>query len=359
MNRPAKLRAKKPAAELSRRQLLKRLGLVGSAMALGAGIGWPEAWAESISVSAPTASPGGIPLRPLGKTGVHVSMLGLGGAHFIRQSEEEGVRLVHEAIDLGMTFFDNAWEYNRSRSETVMGQALKGKRDRVFLMTKVCTHGRGKAVAMRQLEQSLRRLGTDYLDLWQIHEVNCQDDHERLFAPGGATEALIEAKRQGKVRFIGFTGHKDPGVHARVLERRFPFDTCQLPLNAFDASFQSFERLVLPELIRQSIAPIAMKTLCGKADPIKQGLLTAEEALRYAWSLPISTVVSGVESVGLLRQNAAFARRFTPLTPQEMETIRKNVAPSADGRFEWYKTGDSWTCDRAKVEERFGPLEHS
>ncbi len=334
---------------MTRRQLLAGLAWAGTAIRTGA------AWGAATQPAPSSSDP--LPLRPLGRTGVRVSMLAVGGAHFLRQSEGEGIRLIHEAIDLGVTFLDNAWEYNRTRSESVMGAALKGRRDRVFLMTKVCTHGRGKAVALRQLEQSLRRLGTDYLDLWQVHEVNCSNDHETLFEQNGVAEALLEAKREGKVRFIGFTGHKDPEVHARVLARQFPFDTCQLPLNVFDASFQSFERRVLPELLRQGIAPIAMKSLCGKADPVRTGLVTVEEALRYVWSLPIAALVSGMDSVTQLRQNARLARRFVPYATQEMDALRRRVATAADGRFEWYKTGESRNCDRPQMEKWFQELE--
>ncbi|MFO0774645.1 MAG: aldo/keto reductase [Nitrospiraceae bacterium] len=302
-------------------------------------------------IDAVATSTGDIPRRALGATGAQVSILGVGGAHFIRQSTEEGVRLVHEALDEGVNFFDNAWEYNRTRSESVMGTALKGKRDRAFLMTKVCTHGRNKAVAMRQLEQSLRRLQTDYLDLWQIHEVNCADDPASLFTRDAVTEALLEAQRQGKVRFIGMTGHKDPTVFTRVLAQGFPFETCQLPLNPFDASFDSFERLVLPELQRQRIAPIAMKTLCGRGEPVTRGILTVEEGLRYAWSLPVATVVSGMDRREHLRHNIACARRFTPYTADEMQALRARVASHADGRFEYYKTGPSRHCDRTAAVE--------
>lgn len=178
-----------------------------------------------------------------------------------------------------------------------------------------------------------------------------------LFAPSGAAEALLEAKQQGKVRFIGFTGHKDPRVHAKVLERQFPFDTCQLPLNVFDASFESFERLVLPELVRQGIAPIAMKTLCGNGAPVKERVVSAEEALRYVWSLPVATLVSGVETVDLLRRNTDLARQFTPMSTEEMDALRARITPHADGRFEDYKTDPSSNCDRAEVERRFGPID--
>src|SRR5882757_2865996 len=203
-----------------------------------------------------------IPRRPLGKTGEQVSIVGLGGYHLGGvQSRELAVRLVQEAIDAGVTFFDNAWEYNDHRSEEWMGLGLQGRRDKVFLMSKVCTHGRDKKVAMQQLEDSLRRLRTDHLDLWQIHECVYYNDPERHFAPGGAAEALAEAKQQGKVRFIGFTGHKDPAIHLAMLAHDFPFDSCQLPLSGFDANFRSFQHGVLPELNKRGIAPIGMKSL--------------------------------------------------------------------------------------------------
>jgi aryl-alcohol dehydrogenase-like predicted oxidoreductase len=178
---------------------------------------------------------------------VQVSALGVGGHHLGEFKEVEGaIRLVHEAIDAGITFFDNAWEYHDGRSEEWMGQALKGKRDKVFLMTKVCTHGRDKKVAMQQLEQSLQRLQTDHLDLWQIHEVVYYNDPERHFAKGGVVEALDEAKKQGKVRYVGFTGHKHPDIHLKMLAHEYPFDSAQMPLNAFDASYRSFAHHVLP-----------------------------------------------------------------------------------------------------------------
>ena len=204
-------------------------------------------------------------------------------------------------------------------------------------MTKMCTHGRGKKIGMLHLEQSLRRFGNDYLDLWQIHEVGCDDDPDRLFQKGGAIEALAEAKQQGKVRFIGFTGHTNPAVHLNVLKYNFPFDTCQLPLNPFDASYKSFERQVLPELLRRGIAPIAMKSLCGNGKPIQQGILTAEEAMRYVLSLPVATLVSGIDSQEVLRQNLAIARRFVPMTQEEMVQHRRRVYGHAtEGQFEYY-----------------------
>ena len=345
--------------KLDRRQVLKGLGLVGSALALGKVAGIAPLFAQT-GKELPKKDIGGIPHRSLGRTGVDVPILALGGGHLIKTSDEEGMRIVHEAIEAGLTFFDNAWDYYNNRSEEVMGKALQGKRQRVFLMTKMCTHGRGKDIGLLHLEQSLRRLRTDYLDLWQIHEVGCQDDPDLIFRPGGAVEALLQAKRQGKVRFIGFTGHKDPAVHLNILKHDFPFDTCQLPLNVFDASYQSFERQVLPELTRRGIAPLGMKSLCGKGEPIKSGVVTVEEAIRYVLSLPVATLVSGIDSREVLRQNLAIARRFMPMTAQEMDALRTRVTSAAvDGGFESYKTERLWSCDRPEVDKRFGPLERS
>ena len=283
-----------------------------------------------------------IPYRPLGTSEVLVSALGLGGYHLAKaSSEREAVRIVHAAIDAGVTFMDNAWEYHDGKSERNMGKAIADRRDRVFLMTKVCTHGRDKREGMRQLEQSLRRLKTDYLDLWQIHECVYYNDPEHHFMRGGVIEALDQAKRQGKVRFVGFTGHKDPRIHLEMLEHDYPFDTCQLPLNCFDSSFaeRSFERDVLPALVRRGIAPIGMKSLGGDGRQVKQKVITAAEGLRYAMSLPVMTTVSGIDSMKVLRQNLKVALGFTPMSMRQMEALRSRVRQeAADGRFELYKT---------------------
>jgi uncharacterized protein len=281
-----------------------------------------------------------IPRRPLGKTGIEVSVLALGGHHVGRIGcEKDALRLMHEAVDAGLTFFDNAWEYHSGRSEEWMGKALVGRRHKVIVMTKVCTHGRNKQLALLQLEESLRRLRTDYLDLWQIHEVIYPDEPEQHFGPNGSVEALAEAKRQGKVRFVGFTGHKDPAIHLKMLQHDFPWDSCQLPLNVFDSIFRSFEHTVLPELNRRGIAPLAMKALCGNGDPIRQCVITAEEALRYVLSLPIASVISGIDSLEVLHQNLTIARRFTPMTEDETQALKRRVAPyAADGRFERFKS---------------------
>jgi aryl-alcohol dehydrogenase-like predicted oxidoreductase len=282
-----------------------------------------------------------IPRRPLGTSGVLVSALGLGGYHIAKGSEREGIRIVHAAIDAGVTFMDNAWEYHDGKAEQIMGKALAGRRDEVFLMTKVCTHGRDRREAMRQLEQSLRRLKTDYLDLWQIHECVYYNDPDRHFMRGGVVEALEEAQRQGKVRFVGFTGHKDPRIHLAMLARGFPFDTCQLPLNCFDSTFESrsFEQQVLPELLRLGIAPIGMKSLGGDGRQVKQKVITAAEGLRYAMSLPVATTVSGIDSMKVLRQNVKVAAGFKRMSPRQMERLRARVREEAsDGRYELYKT---------------------
>jgi len=270
-----------------------------------------------------------------------VCAIGLGGYHLgTIASRREAIRIVQAAVDGGITFMDNAWEYHEGKSEEIMGEALaRGRREEVFLMSKVCTHGRDGKVALRQLHDSLRRLRTDHLDLWQIHECVYENDPDRHFAKGGVVEALDEARRKGKVRFVGFTGHKDPAIHLKMLERGYPFDTCQLPLNCFDATFRSFERRVLPELLARGIAPLGMKPICGEGDPARKRAVKAADALRYAMSLPVATTITGIDSMAVLRQNFKIARGFAPLGEAEMERIRRAAAPlAADGRFELYKT---------------------
>lgn len=332
--------------ELDRRQLLKALGVAGSVLALKGPRGLAEA-IEPVSAgeaggrgATTTLKSGEVPKRMLGKTGVRVSALCFGGAHWGKiESETEAIRVLHEALDAGITFMDNAWEYNGGRSEELMGKGLQGRRQQVFLMTKVCSHGRDKRVALQQLDESLSRLKTDYLDLWQIHEVVYDDDPDRHFAPNGAADALLEAKKQGKVRFIGFTGHKHPKIHLKMLAHDFPFDTCQMPLNVFDGTYRSFEHEVLPVLTQRGIAPLGMKSLSGNAEPIKQGLVTVEEALRYVLSLPIASLVSGIDSRQVLQQNLGIVRNLTPMTVAEMETLRTRVARYAmDGRYERFKS---------------------
>jgi uncharacterized protein len=302
---------------------------------------------------------GEIPRRQLGRTGVEVSALALGGYHIaVAKTKRESVRIVQEAIDAGVTFMDNAWEYHDGLSEELMGKALEGRREQVFLMTKVCTHGRDKKTALRQLEQSLRRLKTDYLDLWQIHEVVYDNDPDLHFAKGGAVEALEQAKREGKVRFVGFTGHKDPSIHLKMLAHDFPFDTCQMPLNAFDSTFRSFEQLVLPELLRRGIAPLGMKSMCGEGVPIKKRVVKPEEALRYAMSLPVAATISGIDSLRVLRQNLRIAQGFKPYTEKQMQALRQRCAEAAaDGRFELYQTSKAFDGPPGRKQHKFPPLE--
>ncbi|MFL5339634.1 MAG: aldo/keto reductase [Gemmataceae bacterium] len=285
-------------------------------------------------------APDRVPQKPFGKTGQKVSALGLGGHTLgLAPTLKEAVRIVHEAIEAGVTFMDNAWEYHNGRSEEWMGEALQGKRDQVFLMTKVCTHGHDKKVAMKQLDESLKRLKTDHLDLWQIHEVVYENDPDLHFARGGVVEALDEAKMAGKVRYVGFTGHKDPRIHLKMLSHDYPFDSVQMPLNCFDATYRSFETHVLPELLKRGIAPLGMKSLSGNGLPIVKGVVTVEEALRFAMSLPVATTISGIDSLDVLHQNLKIARNFQALTAAAMEALRQRCAREAgDGHLELYKS---------------------
>jgi aryl-alcohol dehydrogenase-like predicted oxidoreductase len=299
-----------------------------------------------------------IPLRPFGKSDVQISALGLGGHHLgAARDEQTAVEIVHQAIDGGVTFFDCCWEYNRGKSEDWLGKGVRGHRKDVFLMTKVCTHGRDGSLAEQMLEQSLRRLQTDYLDLWQVHGVGFQNDPELFIRPGGAAEALTKAKRDGKVKFVGFTGHKDPEVHLAMLRTGFPFDAVQMPLNPFDANFFSFEQKVLPELQKRGIAALGMKPIGGHGEPVQQGIFTAQELLRYAMSLPVATTITGVSDLGILKQNLQVAQSFQPLQAAEMDALRKRAKPYAgDGHFELYKTSIKFDNPEARLAHDF-PLD--
>ena len=288
-----------------------------------------------------------IPKRPLGRTGLQVSALGIGGYHLgSANSDTEAIQIVNEALDAGVNFFDNAWEYHQGLSEERLGRALKGKRDHAVVMTKVCTHGRDKNVAMRQLEESLTRLQTDHVDVWQIHEVIYETDPELIFAPDGAAEALLEAKRQGKVRFVGFSGHKDPSIHLKMLSHNFPFDTVQMPLNCLDATFRSFESNVLPEVNRRGIAALGMKSLGGSGELVREGAVIVTIGLRYAMSLPVAVTISGIDSLSVLHQNLEVARGFQPFSAAEMQTIRDACRSGAsDGHMELFKTTKKYDGD--------------
>jgi aryl-alcohol dehydrogenase-like predicted oxidoreductase len=343
-----------PPASTPRRDFLKTAGVAGLALAAGM-----PARAQASSDAAPPADSGGnggIPLRPLGRAkDVKISALGLGGHHLGDMPDvESATRVVHEAIDGGITFFDNCWEYHNGKSENWLGRALAGRRDKVFLMTKVCTHGRGAPVAMEMLEQSLLRLKTDHLDLWQIHGVTFDNDPDLAYASGGVLEALDLAKKQGKVRFVGFTGHKDPAIHLRMVKRGYPFDSVQMPLNPFDSNFLSFEKVVLPELHNRGIAALGMKPMNGNAMAIKGGLVTAAEMLRYAMSLPVATTIAGIDSPEVLRQNLALAQDFQPMSAGDMQALRDKCATlAADGRFELYKVSLAYDNPQARIVHHF------
>jgi aryl-alcohol dehydrogenase-like predicted oxidoreductase len=273
-----------------------------------------------------------------------VSIVGLGGHHIGRPKEDqEGIRLVRMAIDNGITFLDNCWDYHEGRSEERMGKALAdGYRQRAFLMTKL--DGRTRSAAMQQLEQSLKRLKTDVIDLVQIHEVIRMDDVARSFAEDGAMEALLEARRAGKLRFIGFTGHKDPSIHLAMLEagfkRNFAFDAVQMPLNAMDPHFRSFEKEVLPVLLQHRIGVLGMKSM-GDGILLKSKVVSAEECLRYALSLPTSVVITGCESTEILQQAIDVASRFEPLSDRQKQALLERTAPMGKaGEYELFKISD-------------------
>lgn len=302
--------------------------------------------------------PGSIATRPLGRTGIQVSALALGGHHLGQtKSEQESIQIVHEALDGGVTTFDNCWEYHLGMTEDILGKALKGRRNQAVVMSKVCTHGRDKGLGMQMLEESLRRLQTDHLDIWQIHGVTFYNDPELFIRPNGAAEALRLAKQQGKVRAVGFTGHKDPKIHLAMLETGFPFDTCQFPLNPMDANFRSFESTVLPECNRRGIAVLSMKPMGGTGDMITRGAVTAEECLRYAMSLPVATTIAGVDKLEVMRQNLEIAQNFKPMAPAEMQALRDRAKQHAgDGRFELYKTSIKYDNPQARLAHSF-PLD--
>jgi predicted aldo/keto reductase-like oxidoreductase len=277
--------------------------------------------------------------RTLGKTGERVSAIGIGGAHVPRARDaEESIRLIRTAIDQGITFMDNCWDYAGGEAEVLMGRALRdGYRERVFLMTKI--DGHTADVAAQQIDQSLQRLQTDRIDLLQIHEVIRPDDPERVFAPGGTIEALLAARQAGKIRYIGFTGHKDPAIHLKMLGMGFDWDTVQMPLNCVDIHHKSFEAQVLPVLVERGIGVLGMKPLAA-GEAVRSGVATAEECLRYAMSLPTSVVITGCDSLAIAEQAIRVWRDFTPMTPAEMAALRARTAERArGGALEGYKTG--------------------
>ena len=316
----------------SRRQFVQSAGAVMSAAAL----------AKQVMAQTSSASATGLPTRVLGRTGQRVSIICLGGWHIGSvQDDAEAVRIMHAAIDGGLTFFDNAWDYLDGRSEELMGKALAmdGKRAKVFLMTKNCE--RDYAGSMRNLEESLRRLKTDHLDLWQFHENNYDNDPDWVFDKGGM-KAALEAQKQGKVRFIGFTGHKDPRIHLKMLGKPHDWDTAQMPINVCDAFFRSFQKEVVPVCLRKNVGVIGMKGLAGGATQgrlIAEMGLTADECYRYCLSLPVTAQVLGITTMDQLKADIAMARNFKPMTAAEMNALRDRVREhGTDGRHELFKS---------------------
>ncbi len=283
----------------------------------------------------------GMSYRQLGKTGERVSAIGLGGYHLSMPSEEESIRIVRSALDRGMNFLDNCWDYADGVSEVRMGKALQdGYRQKAFLMTKF--DGRTRQAAAQQIDESLKRLQTDHIDLMQFHENIRLEDPDRFFAKDGALEAVTAAKQAGKIRYVGFTGHKDPLVHERMLEvakqHNFHFDACQMPLNLMDAHFRSFHDGVLPKLVEQGIAVLGMKSM-GNGFLLKSGTVTALECLHYAMSLPTSVVITGCDSLKILDQAFEAARTFKPLTQGELTALLNKTREAAmRGEFEPFKT---------------------
>ncbi len=319
--------------EIERFQVERRAFLKSALAALAAG-GFGR---QALAMQAEGDS--GIPTRPLGRHDERIAIVGLGGYHIGLPEEAEAVRIMHEAIDEGMTFFDNAWDYHAGRAEEVMGKALAsgGRRDKVFLMTKVCD--RDYRGAMKHLEDSLRRLQTDRIDLWQFHEINWAIDSEWLFDQGGI-RAAVEARRQGKVRYVGFTGHRDIAHHLRLIGRPFEWDAVQMPINLLDAHYRSYQKEVVPVCNERKIAPIGMKALAGGLLPGKLDI-SADLCRRFALSQPITSLVCGIRSREELRQDLAMARTFKPVSEQEMQQLlAQTEQPGSDGKMEPWKTTD-------------------
>ena len=353
----------------SRRSFLKATGAVAAGLAAApaalraAGSDTDtakKAEAVNTQISAPADLPyldgpfkgetrkGDMPYRPLGTTGEMVSLVGMGGFHLGKTSSEaEAIKLIHAAIDAGINFMDNSWDYNLGTSELRAGKAYKenGSRDKIFQMTKI--DGRTKKSAMRQIEESLTRLQTDHLDLVQHHEIIRMEDPDSIFKEGGAMEAVVEAKKQGKVRFIGFTGHKDPLMHLRMLEvareNGFHFDTVQMPINVMDAHFRSFSSQVLPVLIKEKIAPLAMKTF-GDHFILDTKLVEPIDMLHFSMSLPVSVVITGIEKMEILDQAFEAVKTYKPMDETAVAALlSKTKVAASGGKTELYKT--TWQFD--------------
>jgi predicted aldo/keto reductase-like oxidoreductase len=326
---------------------MKRRDLLKSAAGLVAWSGLQAAQAGAAEGDQPSAVPseirkGDMLYRTLGRTGERVSAFGLGGFHIGNVKEErDSIKLIRTAIDRGITFLDNCWDYHDGKSEEWMGKALRdGYRDKVFLMTKI--DGRTKQAAANQVDESLKRLQTDHVDLMQIHENLRMEDADRCFAEGGAIEALEAAKKAGKIRYIGFTGHKDPLVHNRMLdvaaEHKFHFDSCQMPLNVLDANFRSFGQHVVPRLLKEGIAVLCMKPMASGAI-VQNKIATPKECLTYSLTLPTSVVITGIDSMDVLEQDLEIMKDFKPLGDGQMrELLNRTMKAAQTGAYEKFKT---------------------
>src|SRR5205809_2258236 len=318
--------------ETTRRDFLKQAA-VGATLA---------ALSEKVLAQTSPASATGLPTRVLGRTGQRVSILALGGWHIGSiKDDAESIRLMHAALDEGITFFDNAWDYHDGRSEELMGRALAedGRRQKVFLMTKNCE--RDYEGSQRCLDDSLRRLRTDHLDLWQFHEIVYDNDPDWVFEKGGLRAAL-EARKAGKVRFIGFTGHKDPRIHLKMLAKPYAWDTAQMPINVMDAQYRSFQKEVVPVCLKKNVGVIGMKGLAGGATegrlPTKAGV-TVEECYRFCLSWPVTAQVLSITTMAQLKQDIQLARTFKPMPAVEKAALLSRVKDEAgDGRHELFKS---------------------
>jgi aryl-alcohol dehydrogenase-like predicted oxidoreductase len=336
--------------EVSRRGFLKGAAIAGVATVFAA-----EAIPRAVEANNESALGSfRTPKRPLGRTGLECSILGMGGFHLGTVADQGEVNnMVAKAIDHGINIFDNAWEFHRGLSEEKLGIALKGKRDNVIVMSAVCTHGPNEDLAMRMLEASLTRLQTHHLDVWQIHEVIYQNDPELIYASDSVLEALTKAKQQGKVRFVGFNGHKHPAINLEMLNRGYAFDVIQMPLNPLDPGFRSFEDNVLPAANRRGIAILGMKSMGGSGELISKGAFTPSEALSYAMSLPVATTISGIDSMEVLDQNLAILREFKPLSTDQMHALRDQGKQFNDGRYELYKSTLKYDSDLGRSQHGY------
>lgn len=315
--------------ELNRRAFLKTATATTFAAALG---GVAGDWAKAAESS------GEIPRRTLGRTGLKPTLMGVGGHHAdLPENEADTIALIHRALDLGITFFDNADCYNTGRAEERMGKALEGRRKDIILMTKV--DQRTAEGSRLTLEASLRRLRTDYLDLWQFHAVNLMQDLEQILGPGGALETAEKAKKEGKIRFIGLTGHFNPEIHRAAVER-YPFDTLQMPINVMDPHFRSFRKLVVDEAKKRNVGVLAMKTLCY-GNVVSHSIAKPDEALRWVWSQPIDVLISGCDRLEVLNYNVYLAKTFQPMPESEQAALLARTAPYRGPQIEVYKD-NSW-----------------